>query len=1751
MATDEQTNAQIVVSADTTQYQQSVQAATQETSKLNEAVGSLGRSLDGITSKIGKRLIFGGGAALVAIAAAAKTAADYDKQLFALKGTAAYAGESVDKLGKSITDISKKFPVARGEVIGLYESFTKLGQKAPAELEKLSKASILLSGATGENVNALASSLGELNRSFGTLNSTQFERFGSALTNVSKLSGSSAVGIASFAQSLAPISKAAGITETQVLGISAAFSAAGADGFAASNTFNTIVADITRQIQYGSPDIAKYANLLGKTSKEFKSLGTTEGVTQLFEYISKQGPASIKILDQLGIDGIRASKAITAVAQQGGIRKYIAGAEAGYDNPDKMKEIGAKAFENLNTSVDGIKKSFQEIGEAIGSTFLPAVASVAKVIDKILQPIASIVRLLFDNPIAKAFGSATTAIASAVVVLGTFLTAQKALNVIASVGFVGKSTPVQSLIGGFREGRAGAAGLPFVPRNATEAGGASGLLAERRPYSGVPFWRLGNAFGGASEPGGAVTAGGLARRALVGTANLGTAAVNTFGTRFYNDSANDGINRNGTLFGGDKIQRDPLSFRTGLQNGLNVARSNAGSFISNATDSTSTSIISTASRVSNTAGSVSKNAATAANTYTGIAKNAAAGVEKSASALATEADLLKAKAATSAASADLQKTKAAAGFTTELAKDQLRLTATTTEVNAALLRLAGAATKAAGAQLAGAGKNVATLGSTLGAFGLNNPYLVGAAVAFAGFQTYKNMEKAKEATTDPEKLFGLTKYDQALGISSKSVFSFTDTLDKARASLESVKGTEQKYQESKTVTNLDVVSSNKQKDYTNAQVKELKSVDQAKAFLSSLGNITPEELALIKLDLLKNKDLGGAKGVESILSSYSPNKTFNDYVKNISVGKNLNAAYAAQGERNFFKRGFISGDARTSIDAGFGGIDTGATAIENQFGAQAATAYRQQSYRDAFGAITANQGTAGKNNASGGKSTVTEVALKQFASSIGLKSGELRTNVIGGEGGSLFANDAKTPEELARILLEANKDNAEVTDKLVAAGLGTVDAQGKVTVTTGADLQKNLQKALLGSDVGSFDSTLAKTSIGKTLLGDKNIQTGQYDNKNAALSAYQEASLNPENIRNLSSAILTAGGFNQSTNDTTKIQSSLIELANGINDTTNATYKFALALRDAVVQIASLRLTGTSSSSTQQGARLNNFTQAAYNQNDPNAFLTFQTNAEQEAANLRLMFINQIKQYEAYNRARANSEADFQKGVTRAKNSFNLSLARQDEDYQLSKDRQEEDYNLQRKYSIEDYNRARARAEEDFQKGQARAIEDFNKSRMRSMRDYNKQLARMVEDSASSMYDPYQRITARVTWDGRNLIANMQEQARKIREQVANIEKLKQAGLSQQAIDQLGLADASNAQQTASLASQVGADPTLAAGLNQAAGSKQASAQELLINDSNKTYRRMRDDFNQSLADSASDFKKAMERQQADYSLALTRQDSDFNRGLERGSRAFNKARERSDADFTKNRERAIRDQRLALAQQRTDYLTALARNKTEFDAANEEIFGSLETLAARSGRAIKASNTNTKNAVIANNDAMVKNTQKAIQQVQAFQDVNTWNSDPKNAGFGNKVIWLPGPGGGTKGGSWYYPPGYSGGRLNRDRNGNPLDDNGRGMAKGGIMTNRQRVNFAEDGPELAIPLNQQGINFLKSYITQSVSKDAIKQMMVGSYGSPVEFKGQGNVYNDNSTQVNGPITVVSNDPNDMANKIAAKARYNRLTSRK
>lgn len=57
----------------------------------------------------------------------------------------------------------------------------------------------------------------------------------------------------------------------------------------------------------------------------------------------------------------------------------------------------------------------------------------------------------------------------------------------------------------------------------------------------------------------------------------------------------------------------------------------------------------------------------------------------------------------------------------------------------------------------------------------------------------------------------------------------------------------------------------KNTEYINKDVSMLKTNDQAKSWLSAQGKLSPEELQLIKEDLLRN---GSLSDVQGIISSY-------------------------------------------------------------------------------------------------------------------------------------------------------------------------------------------------------------------------------------------------------------------------------------------------------------------------------------------------------------------------------------------------------------------------------------------------------------------------------------------------------------------------------------------------------------------------------------------------------------------------------------------------------------------------------------------------------------------------------------------------------------------------------------------------------------------------------------------------------------------------------------------------------------------
>ena len=439
---DDQRNAQVVLTADTSNYQQGMAQATNST---NSAVTAVGKLLDGVnrlTVSAGKKLIGIGAVESAGLIAATAAAGKLEHQMDQLKASSVITGRSFDDYSKSVTALRTTMGLTTGEAVALVTQLNSLGQNSQS-IQSLSQTFVRLGTVTGEAVGGLVDGLISLQRQMGTEGASSTERFASSLASLSQKAGVSATSVLQFANSIAPIAKVAGVTQTELMGISTAFAKVGQDGFAATNAFNKFLTGITSAIQSGSPELAAYANLIGKTADEFKNMNKTDAITQIFNEINRQGPDAIKTLERFGLDGVRSYKAIQALAASGGLQDSINTAMEGQKDTTKFLSSSQEALNGLTENLSKLGQTLQTIGEAFGRSLVGPASAAISVLSGLLSPIASIVSSLGSIPAV-----AGVAMAGITLLGGTLLKSFGILT--AAAGF--QSLRRNSLGSGFRQG---------------------------------------------------------------------------------------------------------------------------------------------------------------------------------------------------------------------------------------------------------------------------------------------------------------------------------------------------------------------------------------------------------------------------------------------------------------------------------------------------------------------------------------------------------------------------------------------------------------------------------------------------------------------------------------------------------------------------------------------------------------------------------------------------------------------------------------------------------------------------------------------------------------------------------------------------------------------------------------------------------------------------------------------------------------------------------------------------------------------------------------------------------------------------------------------------------------------------------------------------------------------------------------------------------------------------------------------------
>jgi len=480
--------ANVVLTADNSGYDQSMAASSQATSTLIDSVDKLTARIGKLTKTAGKSLIGIAAADVAVITGATAAWSSYEKQVERLKSQAAVLGRGTEQQNKVMKDYGNTVKALRSEMgtttteaAKLTETLSKVTNlRQTRDLTEMSKVFVQMSKATGESSQGLASSLTNLEKIMGTpVNAQNSKKYADTFTYLAAQTNTSAQGLMDFTAQLAPVAKQLNMSTNDVAGFATAFTQAGQDTGAAATAFTKVSTDMLRSLQSGSPELATYANIVGTTSENFQKLAkkdSAEAVVRVFEALSKNTKTASADLERLGLDGPRTIRAITGLTNQpGGIR-----AAMGLAEDPNAKNAAGRGYEatlkGLSNQFDELREDLKQTAEAFAVILGPAVEGFLTGLEKA----ASIMQNIAQGPIGKFLQVVMGLVAPLAGGAGALLLFAGALVKVAGAFLLLRNSMTRGAVEGFKGG-AGltrAADGSYVARGGGALGTTGRQLAE-------------------------------------------------------------------------------------------------------------------------------------------------------------------------------------------------------------------------------------------------------------------------------------------------------------------------------------------------------------------------------------------------------------------------------------------------------------------------------------------------------------------------------------------------------------------------------------------------------------------------------------------------------------------------------------------------------------------------------------------------------------------------------------------------------------------------------------------------------------------------------------------------------------------------------------------------------------------------------------------------------------------------------------------------------------------------------------------------------------------------------------------------------------------------------------------------------------------------------------------------------------------------------------------------------------------------
>ena len=326
-----------------------------------------------------------------------KAAAEFETNMAAVKRTVGGDDSFIKGLGESFKQMSTEMPITASELAQIATTAGQLGI-AQDNVETFTTVMAKLATTTDLSADNAATMLAQFANITGV---TDYERLGSAVAALGDSTATTASKVVDMSQGMAASASIAGMSSTDILAISAAVGSLGIEAAAGSTAMSQLITKLYKATETGD-QLEQIAAVAGMTGEQFRTawgqnaVGAMDSFIQGLNNVEQNGASAVVVLDQLGINNVRQTKAILGLASADGLlANTISVANNAWNQNTALTEKAGIMYNTTEAKMTMMQNAANNVQIAIGDALNPALSAAYDAATQLLQPIA---QFLEENP---------------------------------------------------------------------------------------------------------------------------------------------------------------------------------------------------------------------------------------------------------------------------------------------------------------------------------------------------------------------------------------------------------------------------------------------------------------------------------------------------------------------------------------------------------------------------------------------------------------------------------------------------------------------------------------------------------------------------------------------------------------------------------------------------------------------------------------------------------------------------------------------------------------------------------------------------------------------------------------------------------------------------------------------------------------------------------------------------------------------------------------------------------------------------------------------------------------------------------------------------------------------------------------------------------------------------------------------------------------------------------------------------------